>query len=151
MPQLKKTISPLNHSVVIVEDKNVFLTSVYWRINVNFDMSAYVEATTTLRDDLYRVEEIPRHTAPIGELRNEGAALNSLENKLGDLKKFLPRVDRRRGLINAVGSILKVLFGTVAVMDIDDIHTTTDVMQRNDTIVHSMNQQETYLKQLDGS
>jgi len=68
-----------------------------------------------------------------------------------ETKKFLHRPDRRRGLINAGGSILNVLFGTATVMDIDDIHTTTDVMQRNDTIVHSMNQQETFLKQLDGT
>jgi hypothetical protein len=37
-------------------------------------------------------------------------------------------------------------------MELDDLHSTIDVMERKeDTIVHSLNQQVTYLKQLDGS
>jgi hypothetical protein len=79
-------------------------------------------------------------------------ALNSLENKLGDLKQFLPKVEQRRGLINAGGSVLKALFGTATVMDLDGLHTTTDVIEsKEDAIVHSLNQQVTYLKQLDGT
>lgn len=78
--------------------------------------------------------------------------LNSLENKLRDLKTFLPKVDRRRGLINSGRSVLKVLFGTATVRYLDDLHTNIDVMQRKeDAIVHSLNQQVTYLKQLDGT
>jgi len=62
----------------------------------------------------------------------------------------LPKVDRRRRLINAGGSILKILFGTATVRDADDVHTTIDVMQRKDgAIVYSLDQQVTYLKQLD--
>ena len=78
------TNSPLNHSVVFVKDKDVILTSDNWWIIVNFDLSAYEDATTNLREDLARVEEIVKHTAPIGELRHLRTALNSLETKLGD-------------------------------------------------------------------
>jgi hypothetical protein len=135
-----------------VKHKEVILTSDYWRIIVNFDLTAYEDATTILREDLSRVEEIVKLTTPIGEMRHVKTALNSLENKLGDLKQFLLKVDRRRGLINAGGSILKVLFGTATVMDLEGLHTTIDVMQKKeDAIVHSLNQQVTYLKQLDGT
>jgi len=44
--------TPLNQSVVFVKAKDVVLTSDYWRIIVNFDLSAYEDATTTLREDL---------------------------------------------------------------------------------------------------
>jgi hypothetical protein len=138
------TNTSLKHSVVFVKDKDIILTSDYWQIIVNFDLSAYEDATTILRGDLSRMEETAKCTTPIGELRHVKTALTSLENKLGDLKEFLPKVDRRRGLINAGGSILKVLFGTTMVMD---LHTTINVMQRKeDTNVHSLNQQVTYLK-----
>jgi NACalpha-BTF3-like transcription factor len=44
---------------------------------------------------------------------------------------------------------LKVLFGTATGMDLSELHNAIDVMQRKeDTIVHSLNQQVTYLKQL---
>ena len=142
--------TPLNHSVVFVKHKDVVLTSDYWRIVVNFDLSAYEDATTILREDLFRVKEIAKRSTQIGELRQLETILASMENKLRDLRDFLPKVDRRRGLINAGGSILKVLFGTATVMDLAELHDAIDVMQRKeDTIVHSLNQQVTYLKQLD--
>jgi hypothetical protein len=72
-------------------------------------------------------------------------ALDSLENKLKVLKEFLPRADPRRGLINAGGPLLKVA-------DLDVLHSTVDDLHRKeDAIVHSLNQQVTYLKLLDGS
>ena len=101
---------------------------------------------------LFLAKQIAKRSTPIGELRQLETALASLENKLGDLKEFLPKVDRRRGLINAGGSILKVLFGTATVMDLAELHDAIDVMQRKeDTIVHSLIQHVTYLKQLDNT
>ena len=137
---------------MFVKHKDVVLTSDYWRIVVNFDLSAsaYEDATTILREDLFRVKEIAKRSTQIGELRQLETILASMENKLRDLRDFLPKVDRRRGLINAGGSILNVLFGTATVMDLAELHDVIDVMQRKeDTIVHSLNQQVTYFKQLD--
>ena len=84
------------------------LTSDYWRIVVNFDLPAYEDATIILREDLFRVKEIANRSTQIGELRQLETILASLENKLRDVRDFLPKVDRRRGLINAGVSILKV-------------------------------------------
>jgi hypothetical protein len=95
--------TPFNHSVVFVKDKNVILTSDYWRIVVNFDLTAYQDATSILRQDLSPIEDTDKRTVPIGELRYVRTTLDSLEKKLGDLREFLPKVDRRSGLLNAGG------------------------------------------------
>ena len=130
----------------------MFLTSDYWRIVVNFDLTAYEDATRTLREDLSQMKEITKRTFPIGELRHVESALSSLESKLAGLKEFLPKVDKRRGLTDAGDSILNALFGVATVVDLSVLHTTIDGMQRKeDSIVHSLNQQISYLKQLDGS
>jgi len=48
--------------------------------------------------------------------------------------------------------MLKALFGFASVIYVNDLHATIEVMQRKeDTIVHSLNQPVSYLKQLDGS
>jgi predicted amino acid-binding ACT domain protein len=73
------------------------------------------------------------------------SALTSLENKLAGLKGFLPKADKRGGLIDVGGTILKTLFGVATVVDLSDSHATIDVMQKKeDSIVHSVNQQVTY-------
>jgi len=124
--------------VVFVKHKDVVLTSDYWRIVVNFDLSPYEDATIILREDLFRVKEIGKRSTQIGELRQLETILASLENKLRDLKEFLPKVDRGRGLINAGGSILKVLFGTATVMDLAELHNATDVMQRKEDTISTL-------------
>jgi hypothetical protein len=50
-----------------------------------------------------------------------------LEEKLGELKKNLTRLDSRRGLINLGGSFFKALFGTATVMDLEKLHDTVMV------------------------
>jgi hypothetical protein len=47
----------------------MLLTSDYWRIVVNFDLTAYEDATSTLGEDLFQMEEITKRAFPIGELR----------------------------------------------------------------------------------
>ena len=63
------TNTPINHSMVYVKHKDVVLTSDYWRIVVNFDLSAYEDATIILREDLFRVKEIAKRSSQIGKLR----------------------------------------------------------------------------------
>ena len=82
--------------MVFVKHKDVVLTSDYWRIVVNFDLSAYEDATIILREDLFRVKEIAKRSPQIGELRHLETILASLENRLRDLREFLPKVDWRK-------------------------------------------------------
>ena len=55
---------------------------------MNFDLSAHEDATTILREDLFRVEEISKRSTQIGELRQLETILASMENKLRDLRDF---------------------------------------------------------------
>jgi hypothetical protein len=86
------------------------------------------------------------------EQRYVETALIAVENKLADLKEYLPKADKRRGLLDVGGTLLKTLFGIVTVADLSDLYATViDLHRKQDTIVHSSKQQVTYLKQLDGT
>jgi len=82
------TNKPLNRGVVFLKGKGKFVTNNYWQIIVNFDLTAYEDGNSTLREDLPQMEEITKRTFPIGELGLVETALTSLESKLADLKEF---------------------------------------------------------------
>ena len=45
-------IKPLNHSVVILKEKDIFLTNDVWRILIDVDMSIYEVAVATAKADI---------------------------------------------------------------------------------------------------
>jgi len=135
--------TPLNGSVTFMKDTEVYVSSDFWRLVIHFGFTTFEEAIATLRLGVSAIQEIAnrtsyeevmtiirtdgserevvaRHVAVVGELLHIQLALESLESKLGDLKEFLPKADRSRGLFNAVGLILKVLFGTLTLTDLDE-------------------------------
>jgi len=73
-----------------------------------------------------------------------------LEVRLYNFQQLIPKFDRRRGLLNLGGTVLKTLFGTAAVADVHLLHETLDGLKSttNDT-AHSLNSQLTYVKRLD--
>jgi hypothetical protein len=144
--------TPLNRSVLFVKEKDLILISDYWKIIVNFDLMPYEDVTTTLRKDLRELKEASKRSLPIGVLRYVETSLIAVENKLVDLKEYLPKADKRRGFLDIGGTFLKTLFGIATVADLNDFHATVnDLHRKQDTIVHSTTQQVTYLKQLDGT
>jgi hypothetical protein len=141
--------------VAFLKDKNFYITSDYWIIVVNFDFTVYEDAFAMLTSDVLEMEkiaqpssyeenmamlrkrttgqeDITKRTAPVAEVQRVEMVLNTLESKLRVLKEFLPRVDRRRGLINVGGQILKALFGTANITDLDGLHTTVDVLHKEE-------------------
>ena len=93
---------------------------------LNFELSAYEDAITMLRDSMSEMkgianrnayedmltilhanmserEEGVKHLVPVAELRQLKTVLDSLENKLRSLQQFLPIADPRRGIFNAGG------------------------------------------------
>jgi hypothetical protein len=59
------------------------------------------------------------------------------------------RLDRRRALISFGGAVLRTLFGTATISDINSRHNFRDeLQQRNSDRVHSLFHQVTYLKKL---
>jgi hypothetical protein len=132
--------------------EDMIFTSDYWKIIVNFDLMPYEDVITTLRVDLRELKEATRRTLPIGELRYVETALIAVENKLADLKKYLPKADKSRGFLDIGGTFFKMLFEIATVADLNDLHAAVnDLHRKQDTIVHSTNEQVTYLKQLDGT
>ena len=98
------------------------------------------------------VENVTHRTSLIDEVLRLETAVNSLESKLVNLKRFLPRPERRSGLLNVGGSFLKLIFGTATVADLAEFHTTVDSLNRKQgEVVHALNQQLTYLKQMDST
>ena len=68
-----------------------------------------------------------------------------------NVKLFLPKPERKRGLFNLGGNFLQVLFGTAIVADLHGLHTAIDTMSKNqEAIVHSVNGQVTLFKKLGG-
>jgi hypothetical protein len=116
---------PLNHSVIFVQEANVVMTSSYCKVIVNFNLTTYEDAIAVLRSELAEVEDVGL-TLQIEELHRVQKVIDSLDDKLTNLKQFLPKPERKRGVINMGGSLLKVLFGTATVADLAGLHTTVD-------------------------
>jgi len=75
-----------------------------------------------------------------------------LEDEIIGFRKILPRLDNRRAVLSAVGSVLKWVFGTATLLDVDRLHEAIDNMHKTEgDIVHSVNHQMTYLKTLDSA
>jgi mannitol-specific phosphotransferase system IIBC component len=137
---------------MFVEDENVILTNDVWKIVIHIDLSTYENVIAEFHQDLIQAREFSHTHTSARELQQVHFTLTSLEQKLSELKKILPRVDSRRGLINLGSSFLKALFCTATVMDLDKLHSTVRELHENEkTIIHSVNQRVTYTKQLDES
>jgi len=76
--------------------------------------------------------------------------LTVLESKIYSFKQIFPKLDSRRGLFNFGGSVLKTQFGTAVVADVTHLHNVFDDLQSGQQdVVHSLNNQVTYIKRLD--
>jgi hypothetical protein len=110
---------------------------------------AGIMKSSTIREDVLLVESQKQELTPTSELRHVDTLLQQLEEKLYGFHKILPRLDRRRGLVNVGGNILRSLFGTATIADISQLHNTLEKLQvQNSDIVHSLNNQLTLVKKL---
>jgi uncharacterized protein YoxC len=77
-----------------------------------------------------------------------GVCFNALD-KVTTLKRFLPPSNRKRGLLDLGGGVLKVLFGTATVQDINSLHHTLDELhKKQEEVPNSVEQQVTYFTHL---
>jgi len=135
---------------VFLKETNIFLTDYSWRIAIQIDLNPYEEAISTIRADLLAVEQRGKDFIFTSELQSIETLLTTLESKLHSFKQILPKLDPRRGLLSLVGTMLKALFGTAVVSDVTQLHNLFDELQSNQqNIVHSIDNQITYIKKLD--
>ena len=150
MTLVELRIQPLNNSVLFLKEADIFLSRDYWRIAVDRDISGYYETVSTIKTNLLIVEQQRQEFTSVAELQQIDLFLQTLEFKLRTLNQLLPRLDRRRDLVNLGGTILKTLFGTATVTDVHKLHDVfTELKSRNSDLVHSLANQLTYVKKLD--
>jgi hypothetical protein len=143
------TNTVLNQTVLFIKEADVAFTNDYWKVAVKFDLSPYDKAIETLKADLLTVTGLAHATPLIEEIHQVQTVVNSLERTLTNLKRFLPKPEKKRGLLDIGGSFLKVLFGTATITDLADLHATVDALShKQGEVVHALNHQLTYVKQL---
>ena len=133
-----------------MKGKDITLTSDAWRIAIDVDISAYEEGVALVKADILSLEGNRKEFISNSELNQITTLLNTLEVGLHNFQQLLIKLDRKRGLINFGGTILKTLFGTATVADIHLLHETLDGFKSTTSdIVHSLNVQLAYVKKLD--
>ena len=91
--------SALNHSVVLLKESDIFLTSDTWRIALDFNLSTYYEVISTVKADIFSVEQQKPEFTSVSEFRQIETQQQILECKRNDLYKFLLWLDRRRSIL----------------------------------------------------
>jgi len=75
--------------------------------------------------------------------------LNTLESRLANFQQLLPRLDQRLCLLDLGGTVLKTLFGTATLSDLNQLHGTINELKSKEAdIVHSLASQLAYVKWL---
>jgi len=132
--------------------KDIILTNDAWTVIVNLDFSTYEPVIAKLKDDLFYIQKFKKPLVPVHELNHIEYVLQKLEEEINAFREMLPRLDKRRVVLIAVGSLLKWLFGTATLLEVEELHKTIDKMHRTEgDIVHSVNHQITYLETLDSA
>ena len=143
-------VEPLNHSVAFSKERDIILSSDTWRVALDLHMNSYEEAISAIRADEQTIEEHRKEFAPVTELKDIQTLLDTLELKLHYFQQILPRRDRRRGLINLGGEVLKSIFGVATNSDIHLLHHTLNELQSSTfDIANSVSNQVMYVKKLD--
>ena len=102
-----------------------------------------------MKEDLLNVEGQKREFTSISEIKQIATLLKTLESRLHNFRQVLPKLDRRRGLVDFGGAVLKTLFGTATVSDIHDLHEVISELQSSQRdVIHSISKQVTYIKNL---
>ena len=109
-----------------------------WRVAFNLDTQVYEDAIA-VRNDLTSVDKQRKEFTPVAEFKQVGNLLNTLELILSNLQHLIPRLDRRRSLVNSGGTILKTLFGTATLSDLDQLYGTINELKSKEADnVHSL-------------
>jgi hypothetical protein len=104
-----------------------------------------------LHEDLQGINDITRQSWQFDEVQLVQTVLDSLESKLFNLKQCLTKPGKRRGWINLDGRLLQVMFGKATTADLEGLHSTVNSLSKNqELILHSLYQQVSLFKQLDG-
>jgi hypothetical protein len=102
----------IHQNTVFIKQRDVTLTNGAWTVIVNLDFSPYEQTIANLTDDLSYIQKFKTPLAPVYELNHTEYVLQKLEDEIDAFREMLPRLDKRRAALSAVGSMLKWAFGT---------------------------------------
>ena len=99
-----KTNTALNQSVVFIKVADAALTNDFWKVAVSFQLTPYEKTIEIVKADLAAVTD-PAHPTPlIEEVHLIQTGVNTLKSTMTNLKRYLPKADGKRGLLNMGGS-----------------------------------------------
>ena len=133
------TVEPINSSIVFLKKEDIILSNDAWRVATEINVNPYEEAVLTIRNDLRTIYESKREFTSIAEVRQIEILLDTLETRIQDFRRLLPKPDSRRGLMNIGGTALKALFGVATASDVLHLHQAVEELETRDTeITHSL-------------
>ena len=143
-------VQPVNQSVPFLKERDIILSNDHWHIAIGLNCSEYEEAISVVRQDLMLIRDQEREFTPIAALEQIEDLLNSLEAKLQHFYQFLLRYDKKRGIMNVGGIVFKSLFGVSVRADTYCLQNTLEKLQASeDYVAHSLENQVTYIRNLD--
>jgi hypothetical protein len=146
------TNTALHQSVVFIKVADAALTNDFWKVAVNFQLAPYEKAIEIVKADLAAVTDLAHPTPLIEEVHQIQTVVTTLESTMTNLKRYFPKAERKRGLLNMGGSFPKVLFGTATVTDLADLHCTVhSLSQKQGDVLPALNHQLTYVKRMDAT
>jgi len=132
-----------------VKETDLLFTNDTWRVVMEIDLSAYHDTISVIKSYLMMIEQQKQDFMLMAKLKQIDSLLKMLDSKLNDFQQVLPRVDPRHGLLDVGGLVLKQIFGTATIADIQSIHEIVDELrQGNSDIAHSVSNQLTYVEDL---
>jgi hypothetical protein len=140
-------VKPLNRSTFFLKEREVVISSHYWHVALDLSTQNYEDTIATVRNDLKIIDSHHNVFTPIAELNMVESYVNTLEARLREFLQVLPRSDKRRGLVDLEGLVLKTLFGTATIADLHQVRSTLSELEAKEALItHSLNNQLFYVK-----
>jgi hypothetical protein len=140
-------VKPLNWSTFFLKEREVVTSSNYLHVALDLSTQIYEDTIATARNDLKIIDIHYQVFTPVVELNMVESYVNTLEVTLREFLQVIPRSDKRRGLVDLGGSVLKTLFGTATIADLHQVPSTLSELEAKEAVIfHSPNNQLSYVK-----
>jgi hypothetical protein len=130
-------ITPIEGPVAFLKKYEAVFSNDRWSVFVSYDLDQFEAAISTVTITLREVKELSKNSTSIGEFTQLEEALRSLSDRMGSVKKYLPRSLRKQGLFDVGGSALKLCFGLATNLDLSTLNETVDELhKRQESVAH---------------
>jgi hypothetical protein len=133
-------VKPLNRGAFFLKEREVIVSSNHWHVALDLNTQSYEDTIATIRNDLKIINSHHKGLTPIVELNMVETSIDTLEARLREFSQLLPRLEKRKGLVDLGESILKTLFGTATIADLHSLHGTLSELEAKEAVIsHSLN------------